>query len=534
MAFSCFEFLIVLIISFLSVQAQGNSYSYGGTAPRTLVGCTNLITLSNVKFFATSSIDGPGIPVLNSTDYWCSAFNWKNQSLTVDLGFVTFFDRLLVQGEPFTSRSVSEYFVLTSIDGVTYTHIRGEKGGPQKFIGPLFNGDQTVDTNLTAPVPARYVQFNPQEPMIAEDNSICMRVGIESCQLVPAAVNGAWSQWSQYGPCTHACLGKAKRTRKCTDPAPVFGGSACEGINKEEKICNDCVGIVNGGWSGWGVWSQCSATCNPGQKSRQRACNNPSPRNGGANCRGSHIESEPCQVQFCPVQGGWSAWSGLSRCTRSCGGGRQYQSRTCSNPFPGHGGRDCIGDRFLSYSCNTECCPVHGGWSAWAPFSSCTVTCGGGTMSRTRVCNSPRPSCNGNPCPGCNQDTQPCNQQPCPRIVNGGWSGWGVWSQCSATCNPGQRSRQRSCNNPSPRNGGANCKGSHIESEPCQVQFCPVDGGWSAWSGLSRCTRSCGGGRQYQSRTCSNPFPGHGGRDCIGDRSLSYSCNTQSCQVYGG
>ena len=57
------------------------------------------------------------------------------------------------------------------------------------------------------------------------------------------------------------------------------------------------------------------------------------------------------------VQGGWSAWSGLSRCTRSCGGGRQYQSRTCSNPFPGHGGRDCIGDRFLSYSCNTECCP---------------------------------------------------------------------------------------------------------------------------------------------------------------------------------
>ncbi|XP_044183076.1 coadhesin-like isoform X2 [Acropora millepora] len=477
MAFSCFEFLIVLIISFLSVQAQGNSYSYGGTAPRTLVGCTNLITLSNVKFFATSSIDGPDIPVLNSTDYWCSAFNWKNQSLTVDLGFVTFFDRLLVQGEPFTSRSVSEYFVLTSIDGVTYTHIRGEKGGPQKFIGPLFNGDQTVDTNLTAPVPARYVQFNPQEPMIAEDNSICMRVGIESCQLVPAAVNGAWSQWSQYGPCTHACLGKAKRTRKCTDPAPVFGGSACEGINKEEKICNDCVGIVNGGWSGWGVWSQCSATCNPGQRSRQRSCNNPSPRNGGANCKGSPIESKPCQVQFCPVQGGWSAWSGLSRCTRSCGGGRQYQSRTCSNPFPGHGGRDCIGDRSLSYSCNTECCPG---------------------------------------------------------IVNGGWSGWGVWSQCSATCNPGQRSRQRSCNNPSPRNGGANCKGSPIESKPCQVQFCPVDGGWSAWSGLSRCTRSCGGGRQYQSRTCSNPFPGHGGRDCIGDRSLSYSCNTQSCQVYGG
>ena len=62
--------------------------------------------------------------------------------------------------------------------------------------------------------------------------------------LVPAAVNGAWSQWSPYGPCDYACLGKAKRIRTCTDPAPVFGGSPCEGINEEEKICNDCVGNV--------------------------------------------------------------------------------------------------------------------------------------------------------------------------------------------------------------------------------------------------------------------------------------------------
>ena len=56
------------------------------------------------------------------------AFNYRTLNF---LGFVTFFDRLLVQGEPFTSRSVSEYFVLTSIDGINYTHIRGEKGGPQ-------------------------------------------------------------------------------------------------------------------------------------------------------------------------------------------------------------------------------------------------------------------------------------------------------------------------------------------------------------------------------------------------------------------
>lgn len=242
MAFSSFEFLI---LSFLSVQVQGNYYSYGGTTPRTPIGCTNLITDANRKFFATSSSDGPDIPVLNSTDYWCSEFNWKNQSLTVDLGFVTFFDRLLVQGEPFTQRSVSEYFVLTSIDGKNYTYILGQMGEPMAFKGPLNNGDQTVDTNLTAPVQARYVQFNPQEPMVAEDDTVCMRVGIESCQIVPAPVNGAWSQWSPYGRCTHVCLGDATRTRTCTDPSPVFGGNPCEGINFEQKRCGECVG---GAW----------------------------------------------------------------------------------------------------------------------------------------------------------------------------------------------------------------------------------------------------------------------------------------------
>ena len=57
------------------------------------------------------------------------------------------------------------------------------------------------------------------------------------------------------------------------------------------------------------------------------------------------------------VNGGWSTWSGLSRCSRPCGGERQYRSRLCSNPFPRHGGRSCVGVRSFSYSCNTHCCP---------------------------------------------------------------------------------------------------------------------------------------------------------------------------------
>jgi len=49
---------------------------------------------------------------------------------------------------------------------------------------------------------------------------------------------------------------------------------------------------------------------------------------------------------------------------------------------------------------------VDGGWSGW---SSCSVTCGGGTQ--TRSCSNPALSCGGNPCDG--PSSQSCNTQEC-------------------------------------------------------------------------------------------------------------------------
>ncbi|KAI2651405.1 Complement component C7 [Labeo rohita] len=50
-------------------------------------------------------------------------------------------------------------------------------------------------------------------------------------------------------------------------------------------------GVIEGVWSCWSAWSSCSR----GQKSRTRSCNNPAPRNGGRNCIGETIERKSCE-----------------------------------------------------------------------------------------------------------------------------------------------------------------------------------------------------------------------------------------------
>uniref|UniRef100_A0AAY4CS82 ADAM metallopeptidase with thrombospondin type 1 motif 2 n=1 Tax=Denticeps clupeoides TaxID=299321 RepID=A0AAY4CS82_9TELE len=56
------------------------------------------------------------------------------------------------------------------------------------------------------------------------------------------------------------------------------------------------------------------------------------------------------------------------------------------------------------------------------------------------------------------------------------------------------------------------------------------DGHWSSWGLFGQCSRSCGGGVQFRTRECNNPYPANGGRTCLGVSYQFQLCNVQECE----
>uniref|UniRef100_A0A8C6YIL3 Hemicentin 1 n=1 Tax=Nothoprocta perdicaria TaxID=30464 RepID=A0A8C6YIL3_NOTPE len=295
---------------------------------------------------------------------------------------------------------------------------------------------------------------------------------VRSCHNRPCPVHGGWSEWGLWEECSKSCgQGNRTRSRSCSSPPAQHGGKGCDGRAVESVMCNVRPCPVDGAWSSWLPWAPCSETCGTGTRRRLRLCDAPAAAGGGAPCAGSDSQLQLCSEGLCPVDGRWAAWSSWSACTVSCAGGSRQRTRLCSDPAPQFGGHECEGNDLQVDFCNSDPCPVHGSWGPWSSWGGCSRPCGGGQRRRHRSCDSPRPASGGRACAGADAQLQRCSPARCP--VDGNWGQWQAWSRCSVSCGGGEQSRVRLCNSPAPSDHGHPCPGDSSQISRCNIQACP-------------------------------------------------------------
>uniref|UniRef100_S4R6S8 SCO-spondin n=1 Tax=Petromyzon marinus TaxID=7757 RepID=S4R6S8_PETMA len=306
--------------------------------------------------------------------------------------------------------------------------------------------------------------YLPRSPIqIGCTKCTCENGEAARCVSVDCDVDGAWSDWSPWTPCSAPCgLGVQRRYRFCTEPPPAGEGRDCGGPGSEERVCNthacthrNCSEVAGSYYSHCGPpcprtcddVSFCSWSCEPGCY-----CTDGRLMNGeGKAC----VDKQDCTCLD------------INTGRRHPPGDTVPHADGCNNCTCMHG----------ALVCTNQPCPVDGGWCEWSPWTPCSRTCGSETASRYRTCACPLPRDGGAPCAGAQRghehrdvgvqlEAKPCNLFPfCP--TDGGWGFWSSWSACDA-CAGGAAVRTRECNSPTPRFGGAECEGNSTVSRPCQ------------------------------------------------------------------
>ncbi|XP_033127268.1 A disintegrin and metalloproteinase with thrombospondin motifs 3-like isoform X2 [Anneissia japonica] len=150
-------------------------------------------------------------------------------------------------------------------------------------------------------------QFNPPSGLPGESYSLD-----DQCRFDFGEGFGRCTAFGAMDPCGQLWCAQPSNPFFCkTKKGPALDGTFCRKkswcmqgscVKKPKKSgsSNPIPSVVNGGWSEYTEFSECSFTCGTGIEVRTRKCNNPEPKNGGADCVGSNTEYQVCNPQPCP------------------------------------------------------------------------------------------------------------------------------------------------------------------------------------------------------------------------------------------